>query len=185
MSNSDIHSYFLPGEKLLWSGRPAQGFRLTTWDFALVPFSLFWGGFALFWETSVLTTPGTPVFMRLWGIPFVLIGLYLIAGRFVVDAAVRARTEYALTDRRVIIRRSGLLPNFSATQLDLLPSINLEEGSFGRGTITFGTSSFQRYKTAGVWTPSLSRDPQLLGIDSVRQVYNLLEKARLDCMKSR
>lgn len=132
-----------------------------------------------------MTSPGTPIFMRLFGIPFVLIGLYLIAGRFVVDAAVRARTEYALTDRRVIIRKSGFLPNFSATQLDLLPSINLEEGSFGTGTITFGVSSLQRYKRRGGWTPSLSRDPQLLGIESVRQVYNFLEKARLDCLKNR
>ncbi|MGZ2381002.1 PH domain-containing protein [Rhizobium leguminosarum bv. trifolii] len=185
MGTSDIQSYFMPGEKLLWSGRPVQGFRLTPWDLLLVPFSLFWGGFAIFWEMSVMNTVGTPVLMRLWGIPFVLIGLYLIAGRFVVDAAVRARTEYDLTDRRVIIRRSGPLPNFSATQLELLPSISLAEDSHGRGTIKFSVPSNQRYRMASVWTPSLSSEPQLLAIDGARQVYNLLEKARFDCRGSR
>ncbi|MGO7180233.1 PH domain-containing protein [Rhizobium brockwellii] len=185
MGTSDIQSYFMPGEKLLWSGRPVQGFRLTPWDFLLVPFSLFWGGFAIFWEMSVMNTVGTPVLMRLWGIPFVLIGLYLIAGRFVVDAAVRARTEYSLTDRRVIIRRSGPFPNFSATQLELLPSISLAEDSHGRGTIKFSVPSNQRYRMASVWTPGLSNEPQLLAIDGARQVYNLLEKARFDCRGSR
>lgn len=185
MSNSDIQSYFMPGEKILWSGRPARGFRLTLWDIGLIPFSLFWGGFAIFWESGVMSMPGAPVFMRLWGIPFVLIGLYLIAGRFVVDAAARARTEYVLTDRRVIIRRSGFLPNFSTTQLELLPSVTLEEGRGGTGTIKFGMSSGQRYGRADIWTPGLSKEPQLLGIDGVRQVYNLLEKARFDRLGNR
>ncbi|WP_246780688.1 hypothetical protein [Rhizobium sp. BK008] len=106
MSDSDIRSFLMPGEKLLWSGRPGQGFLLTSRDFLLVPFSLLWGGFAIFWEITAISTE-TPVFTKLWGIPFVLMGLYLMAGRFFVDAAARARTEYVLTNRRVIIRRSG------------------------------------------------------------------------------
>jgi hypothetical protein len=181
MNDRDILSLFMPGEKLLWSGRPAQGFLLTSRDFLLIPFSLLWGGFAIFWETTAVLGNG-PVLMKLWGLPFVFIGLYIMAGRFFVDAAARARTEYAVTDRRIIIRRSGLFRNLSTSQLELLPSISLEEGDRGRGTIKFGVRSDRRMSG---WTPALANEPQLLGIENAQHVYGILEKARSDIRGSR
>jgi hypothetical protein len=56
---------------------------------------------------SVLTHEAPGIF-ALWGIPLVLVGLYLIVGRFFVDALQRARTYCALTNERAIIV-SGLL----------------------------------------------------------------------------
>lgn len=88
-----------PGEKLLWSGQPKQGLRFQAADVFMIPFSLMWGGFAFFWEASVLGFGRTtahpkpmPIFMAIWGIPFVLIGLHMIVGRFFYDAALRKRT---------------------------------------------------------------------------------------------
>jgi hypothetical protein len=89
-------------ERLLWSGQPPQGMRLRAADAFLIPFSIIWGGFAIFWETMVVVK-GAPLFFMAWGIPFVIVGLYLIFGRFWVDARQRVQTYYALTDSRVII----------------------------------------------------------------------------------
>lgn len=72
-----------PDEQLLWWGKPEGGFALHPNDAFLIPFSLLWGGLAIFWELQVVKAQ-TPIFFVIWGIPFVLVGIYLILGRFLV-----------------------------------------------------------------------------------------------------
>ena len=84
METMDFTDRLLRGEKILWFGAPAQGLLFTGRDWLLVPFSLLWCGFTIFWESLVLAGP---VFIRLWGAAFVLFGLYLVVGRFLLDTA--------------------------------------------------------------------------------------------------
>jgi hypothetical protein len=77
------------GESLLWSGQPLRKVIFHRQDWFAIPFSFLWGGFAIFWELGVLGyfensghPHSAPGFLALWGIPFVLIGQYLIWGRF-------------------------------------------------------------------------------------------------------
>ena len=72
--SSTVERELSSGEKLLWSGQPRSGIRLRGSDAFAIPFSILWCGFAIFWE-SMVVRKGAPVFMMLWGIPFVLAGL--------------------------------------------------------------------------------------------------------------
>ncbi|HEX4533794.1 MAG TPA: hypothetical protein VH000_06150 [Rhizomicrobium sp.] len=175
-NNSDFQDRLLPGEHVFWTGRPGGGLMLTSRDTFLIPFSLLWGGFAIFWETSVLQS-SAPIFFRLWGIPFVLVGLYFIAGRFFADAWIRGRLHYAVTDQRILIERKGISAAFTALPIDRLPSVTLVEKSNGRGTILFDQPQpFLGARGFGVWTPSASGPPQFALIDDSRTVYDKIQQ---------
>jgi len=128
-----------PGERMIWNGQPQQGFLLRPSDALLIPFSLLWGGSAIFWEANVVLS-GAPFSFMLAGIPFVLIGLYLIFGRFFVDMTQRRKTYYALTNERVMIISGMFKRNIKSLDLKQLPEINITTRNDGKGTITFGPS---------------------------------------------
>jgi hypothetical protein len=176
-SGDDFRWALLDKETIIWSGRPGQGLRLTSRDWLLIPFSLLWGGFAIFWETSVWQI-SAPQMFRLWGVPFVLAGLYLIAGRFVVDAWLRGRTYYAVTSRRILIARSGFAGKLIALAIDRLPDVQLSQGADGRGTIQFGqpVAAMWGRNGFGGWSPALDPTPQFIAIDDAQGVFDKIQR---------
>ena len=136
------------GEKMLWNGKPATGLRLQTSDVFNIPFSLFWGGFAFFWMLGATAAtakhPNDPIatVFPLFGLPFVLMGIYLIVGRFFVDAKIRKNTQYAVTNERVIISSGLFSRKVKSLNLKSISDISVTEKMDGSGTITFGESSF-------------------------------------------
>jgi Bacterial PH domain len=177
------------GEKLLWSGRPRQGIVFRSSDIFFIPFSLMWGGFAIFWELGVLFATSrspskTPDLVRfvfpLWGLPFVAIGLYLIFGRFFVDRAQRAKTTYGITNCRVIIRSGLFSRTTKSLNLRTLSDVTLAEKSDGSGTITLGpTVGFYSWFYGTSW-PGMGRQlaPCLDTIPEAKSVYDILRRAQ-------
>lgn len=179
MAASSLHDCLTGGERLLWSGRPAQGLLFTLHDLFLVPFSILWCGFAIFWETSVMAA-NAPLLFKLWGVPFVLVGLYFVFGRFLVDAWLRSGTIYGVTDRRVLILRAAPFHSFISLDLVGLLDIRLRRGLAGRGTIQFGEEpmSFLGRTRRNTWSPALANVPQFLAIPDAQTVYDRIEEAR-------
>ena len=100
-----LQQYLRADERLLWHGTPDAGVLFTPEDAFLIPFSILWCGFAIFWESSVIGG-NAPFFFRLWGIPFVVIGLYFVVGRFFYKSYRKRRTMYAITTRRAMMVES-------------------------------------------------------------------------------
>jgi hypothetical protein len=128
-------------EAILWSGQPRQGVVLRASDAFMIPFSLLWCGFAIFWESSVLSAPKAPGFFAVWGVPFVAMGIYMVIGRFFVEARQRASTYYAVTPERVLIVSGIFSRAVKSLNLRTLTDISLSEAGSGEGTITFGPQS--------------------------------------------
>jgi len=178
-----IHARLLPGERIQWAGHPRSGLVLSGRDALLIPFSFLWGGFAVFWNVSVWSfseTNGAPdLFFRLWGLPFLVVGIYIMVGRFFHDAVNRKRMVYAVTDQRILMLGGWPRASFKSLDLARLPKLELSEYADGTGTIELesANSIFGGGRTGlGYWVPSLSSNAQLFRIDHPRQVYEIIRK---------
>lgn len=172
-------------ERLLWSGVPRQGIRLQASDWLAIPFSLMWGGFAFFWEYSVSTARHAPVFMELWGIPFVLVGLYMIVGRFFADAFMRKRTCYGVTNQRVVIIDGLFSRQVRSLPLTTLADLSLSERSSRSGSITFGANTSPPGSLSRSWPGTGRRmTPAFDSIENVRQVDSLIREAQQAARRS-
>ncbi len=178
------------GERLLWSGQPRTGIRFRAADFALIPFSIFWCGFAIFWECMALRIPrggSGPAALAsyvfpLFGLPFVLIGLYLLVGRFFFDAWKRGRTFYGVTDERILIVSGVFSRTTTSKDLGTLGETTLKERPDGSGTLLFGRTG---YLPVGQWeqpgTPQhMARiaPPAFEMIEEARSVYEIVRNAQ-------
>jgi hypothetical protein len=186
MQRSLIEEQLRPGERLLWKGKPDLGIRFRPSDGFMIPFSLLWGGFAIFWFYSafnIATKSGQPeaFLFSAFGIPFVLFGLYFIFGRFIVDAKMRSKTEYAVTNQRAIIQSGMLSRKIKTVNLQSIPDISYAERSDGSGTVTFGesTSSYS-WATGGFYFPGMSskQAPAFEMIPDVKRVYDLILESK-------
>jgi hypothetical protein len=142
----------------------------------MIPFSLFWSGVAVFWEHSVRQT-NAPGFFKLWGIAFVLIGLYLVGGGFFPDAWLRRGMRYAMTSQRTLLLRPPPSSSFVAIELKRLPDAMLQERADGSGTNRFGHAATPRGRNGwSSWTPALDPTPQFLAVNDVRTVFDMVQR---------
>ncbi|HTZ33947.1 MAG TPA: PH domain-containing protein [Methylomirabilota bacterium] len=178
----------LPGESIYWAGMPNPHIVFHSDDFYMIPFSLLWGGFAIFWEAGVLGYVGdstrshkAPLDFVLWGIPFILIGQYMIWGRFVYDACLKRRTYYGITNRRVLILQNGWKRKTQFLFLEAIPLISREGAA--TGTLWLGAKS-PAFANRSVGRQAISRldvggaVPALIDIDDTDQVYRLIVDLR-------
>src|SRR5947208_5241138 len=186
-----IQPELLSGESILWAGQPNHRVVFHKEDVFLIPFSLLWGGFAIFWEAGVSGFWGNDArsrpwtFGMIWGVPFGLIGQYFIWGRFFYAAWKKKRTHYAVTNRRVIVVQKGRTRQMASAYIDTLPTLIKEGAPNGIGTLRFTQpdSVWVRGRGWGTWDAmNVGNTSTFVDIEDADFVYRLIsdlrEKAR-------
>jgi hypothetical protein len=115
---------------------------------------------------------GAPFFFKLWGIPFVLVGFYMIIGRFFMDAKKRANTVYGITQDRILIKSGIFTRDIQSLNIKKLPEINLSQKSDNSGTITFGPTYSMTFMMQRKDSNAANQVPCLEFIDDVKEVYD-------------
>jgi uncharacterized membrane protein YfcA len=149
-----------------------------------------WGGFAIFWEIMALGIffgdgefegpSATEIVFPLFGIPFVLVGLYMIFGRFIVDARRRARTFYGVTDERIVIVSGLFSEKVKSLNLQTLSDLSMSQRRDGTGTVTFGaTHPFAGFLAGTSWPGAGSyAAPSFELLSDVAEVYKIIRDAQ-------
>jgi hypothetical protein len=166
-----------PDERILWQGKPVSRLVFRPSDLVISAFGVFFFCFAVFWMTmagwiSSGTGPMGYIF-PLFGIPFVLVGAYMLFGKYFWDAYRRRRTWYTLTDRRAFIA-TDIIGNRTLKDYRIEPDSDitlLEEG--GEQTIWFA-EVVKRGQKGATYTEPVGFELLADG----REVYSVMQDVR-------
>jgi hypothetical protein len=138
-----------PGERILWSARPRQGVRFQPSDWYVIPFSMIWFGFCIAWtaiagyalyaafkNADSMEIPFLFLF-PLIGLAFCAVGYQFAIGRFFKDAAARARTLYALSNKRAFVAVAGPGGYVAFLPIDRETIFEAQPEAHGFGTLKF------------------------------------------------
>lgn len=168
--SSELRQYLDHHERLHWTGQPKKGILFRSSDIFMIPFSLFWCGFAIFW---FIGASQASMLFALFGIPFILAGLILVFGRYFIDAKQRENTFYGITDERIIIKSGIFNKSIKSINLKTLSDIEYVEKKDGSGTISIGPKNpFVAWNSSMNWWPGMKSTPSLDMVQDVRKVYN-------------
>lgn len=175
-----ITNYINKGDKILWTGKPEEGFSFSSEDIFLIPFSLFFLGFSIFWMWGA--SQGS-TFFALFGIPFLLVGLYMAIGRFFFDSMRKKNTFYGITENQILIVSGVRNKKVDILNISDIKAFYFTENKNKVGTITLGGKNNMNYNISKAMPPFIGKTnnrgfgeiyPELEKIKSVNTVYTTL-----------
>lgn len=128
--------YLDPDETVLWRGKPEKIHLLDRTDVYMIPFSILWCGFAVYWEYSVVHMHA-PVMFMLFGACFVLLGLFFVFGRFLYKNIQLKASSYVITNSKVLIKQKR---DVKVLKKSSLPALSVHKYPDGTGTIALEQS---------------------------------------------
>lgn len=174
----------LQDEQIEWCGQSNPNILFTKSDMYLIPFSLLWGGFVILWNYMVNFVAGPSghldLVARLFGLPFLVVGLYFIFGRFIYKKWRKKNTYYAVTNKRVLCLTNTFNANLESRYIKDLPVVRKSINASGIGTVIFGEGSAM-YGNTGMEALCIRRELNALAfydIHDAGSVYDLVTRIK-------
>ena len=192
----DLHNELYPNEKMLWQGVPNALFRFNGTDLlyvilgiCLIVFPLMMASVTQSISSSVGGMFGVPVepasAPSVWNSWSLWAGIYAIAGRPLVWAAIRRKMIYGLTDQRLLIGQGFPFRRIEEFNLAGLDKVSMKEKRDGSGSLYFGSKRHKGlYLIATlVFFPlllvleiTMPQQPSFEMIDNVREVRLMIRE---------
>lgn len=177
VSYGDIDSLLMPGEYIIWRGKPKANAFVLNSSVHMMPFALIWllvdGGFI-----ATLIGSGAIGEMLWFVIPFFLIHLFPVwiwLGNVITAGMRWKNTEYAVTDKRIMIR-NGLVgyecQNFYYTEItNVTLHIGAIDHLLGVGDI---------YILSDMYANTGKNAPAILDVESPQEVLSIVQRTVMD-----
>lgn len=145
-----LGSELAAGERLLWSAQPRARHQLGA--FGIWVFAIPWTVFALVWESFAImpwfaatrapdaVAWGMGIAFPLFGLPFILVGLYMLLAPFRAIGTAR-RTIFAITDRRIIAVTGRAAHHVKSVPVTSIGPIDRTDHRSGYGRLSIQTHS--------------------------------------------
>ena len=174
----EIKPYLGADEAILWCDKPKKLFVFTMSEVFTTLFGIVWLAFSMFWVISAyFATSGTDDavarIFTLFGLPFVLIGLYLVIFRHIFSVISRRKTIYALTSKRAVIVHTGRREYMQEFKYKDISNIRIKSDENDLGSIIFLSSPIHYHRGTGKYANSTSG---FFGICDVKKVYKILSQ---------
>lgn len=155
--------YLNANEKILWTGSPKKS---TVFSLPVTFFGLFFLGFSIFWTIMAFQAS---FIMSMFGIPFIIVGLFLVFIKKSKLSNFIPKQYYAVTDERILIIKSGHQEVLIQVALERLTNVILTPSLSGTSSITFYTRNEYGFYNSR---------PFFYYIENAQQVVDLINQHR-------
>lgn len=173
-------SPLIPGEELIWSGKPKKKAFIINKSLFMLPFALLWLAFDSFMIITMFST-GAISEMLFFIIPFFLFHLmpvWIWLGNVVTANKRWKNTKYYVTDKRIIIKNGFFAENYQTIYYKDIRNVNLSIGLIdkllGVGDIHFDVTR------GNVYNGQPHMGAAFLDIEDSAYLYQKLQKVVLD-----
>jgi uncharacterized membrane protein YdbT with pleckstrin-like domain len=137
------------------------------------------------------TSAGAPNIFTLFGLPFVLVGVGLTFGPFLLQWMRYNNTEYMITDKRLITQTGAIGLDTRFVDLEKIQEVYVQIGIidklFGTGTLVAMTAGFSGFFPAGRrgYGSMYGMRPSFSALREPYQVQKLLQEAMVNAKKAK
>lgn len=173
--NNRIEDLLLDGEEILWRGKPNKRVLKLESIFSALPIVIIWVAFDAFIISVIISTMLNEVFssgLLFFIIPFFILHLapvWFWIGNIIKATKGYKNIDYAITNKRIIIRSGIIGINYQIFMFQEISSVNCKVGIFDK-----------MFNVGDIYLKSSTLTGAMLDIENPYQMYNRIQKIITD-----